>query len=60
MKHGEPIDITKRFHDRSFISCNVDQIPKVVEKVVSSAVNKVMMIFKSWRLCIRVTQVLKD
>ena len=32
MKHGEPIDITKRFHDRSFISCNVDQIPKVVEK----------------------------
>lgn len=23
MKHGEPIDITKRFHDRSFISCNV-------------------------------------
>ena len=23
-----------------FISCNVDQIPKVVEKVVSSAVNK--------------------
>ncbi|MEJ7183166.1 hypothetical protein WL286_13460, partial [Staphylococcus caprae] len=40
MKHGEPIDITKRYHDRSFISCNVDQIPTVVEKVVSSAVNK--------------------
>ncbi|MCE0455077.1 ATP-dependent RecD-like DNA helicase [Staphylococcus haemolyticus] len=40
MKHGEPIDITKRYHDRSFIRCNVDQIPTVVEKVVSSAVNK--------------------
>lgn len=40
MKHGEPIDITKRYHDRSFINCNVDQIPDVVEKVVSSAVNK--------------------
>ena len=40
MKHGEPIDITKRYHDRSFINCNVDQIPDVVEKVVSSAVKK--------------------
>ncbi|GGG84013.1 ATP-dependent RecD-like DNA helicase [Staphylococcus pragensis] len=40
MKHGESIDITKRYHDRSFINCNVDQIPDVVEKVVSSAVNK--------------------
>lgn len=40
MKHGESIDIAKRYHDRSFINCNVDQIPDVVEKVVSSAVNK--------------------
>ena len=39
MKHHEPIDITKRYHDRSFIHCNVEQIP-TVEKVVSSAVNK--------------------
>ena len=40
MKHGETIDITQRYHDRSFINCSVDQIPTVVEKVVSSAVNK--------------------
>ena len=40
MKHHESIDITKRYHDRSFIHCNVEQIPTVVEKVVSSAVNK--------------------
>lgn len=40
MKHHESIDITKRYHDRSFLHCNVEQIPTVVEKVVSSAVNK--------------------
>ncbi|PTF15211.1 ATP-dependent RecD-like DNA helicase [Staphylococcus devriesei] len=40
MKHGETIDITQRYHDRSFINCSVDQIPTVVEKVVASAVNK--------------------
>lgn len=40
MKHGEPIDISQRYHDRSFINCGVEQIPSVVEKVVSSAVNK--------------------
>lgn len=40
MKLGQPIDITQRFHDRSFINCGTDQIPTVVEKVVNSAVNK--------------------
>ncbi|MBY6178093.1 ATP-dependent RecD-like DNA helicase [Staphylococcus warneri] len=40
MKLGQPIDITQRFHDRSFINCGTDQIPIVVEKVVNSAVNK--------------------
>lgn len=40
MKLGESIDITQRFHDRNFINCSTDQIPSVVEKVVSSAVNK--------------------
>ena len=40
VKHGETIDITQRYHDRSFINCSVDQIPTVVEKVVASAVNK--------------------
>lgn len=37
---GEPIDITQRFHDRSFINCTSDQIPDVVDKVVQSAVSK--------------------
>ncbi|VED73517.1 exodeoxyribonuclease V subunit alpha [Staphylococcus warneri] len=40
MKLGQPIDITQRFHDRSFINCGTDQILTVVEKVVNSAVNK--------------------
>ncbi|MCI8279984.1 MAG: ATP-dependent RecD-like DNA helicase, partial [Staphylococcus xylosus] len=40
MKLGETIDITQRFHDRNFINCTTEQIPSVVEKVVSSAVNK--------------------
>lgn len=40
MKLGQPIDITQRFHDRSFINCGTEQIPNVVEKVVNSAVNK--------------------
>ncbi|MBC3133613.1 SF1B family DNA helicase RecD2 [Staphylococcus warneri] len=40
MKLGQPIDITQRFHDRSFINCGTDQIPTIVEKVVNSAVNK--------------------
>ncbi|UXR68466.1 ATP-dependent RecD-like DNA helicase [Staphylococcus pasteuri] len=40
MKLGQPIDITQRFHDRSFINCGTEQIPNVVEKVVKSAVNK--------------------
>ncbi|WP_214269461.1 SF1B family DNA helicase RecD2 [Staphylococcus pseudoxylosus] len=40
MKLGEAIDITQRFHDRNFINCTIEQIPSVVEKVVSSAVNK--------------------
>lgn len=40
MKMGEPIDITQRFHDRSFINCTSDQIPDVVDKVVQSAVSK--------------------
>ena len=40
MKVGEPIDITQRFHDRSFINCTSDQIPDVVDKVVKSAVSK--------------------
>ena len=40
MKMGQPIDITKRYHDRSFINCSVNQIPDVVDKVVTSAVAK--------------------
>ncbi|WP_105992638.1 ATP-dependent RecD-like DNA helicase [Staphylococcus simulans] len=40
MKLGQPIDITQRFHDRSFIPCTAEQIPDVVNKVVSSAVKK--------------------
>ncbi|OEK70337.1 RecD/TraA family helicase [Staphylococcus equorum] len=40
MKLGEAIDITQRFHDRNFIKCTTEQIPIVVEKVVTSAVNK--------------------
>ncbi|CAM3975812.1 ATP-dependent RecD-like DNA helicase [Staphylococcus schweitzeri] len=40
MKLGQKIDITQRFHDRSFINCQANQIPDVVEKVVTSAVNK--------------------
>ncbi|MGO3496190.1 MAG: SF1B family DNA helicase RecD2, partial [Staphylococcus equorum] len=40
MKLGEAIDITQRFHDRNFIKCTTEQIPTVVEKVVTSAVNK--------------------
>lgn len=40
MKLGQKIDITQRFHDRSFINCQANQIPTVVEKVVISAVNK--------------------
>ncbi|MDG0842612.1 ATP-dependent RecD-like DNA helicase [Staphylococcus equorum] len=40
MKLGETIDITQRFHDRNFIKCTTEQIPIVVEKVVTSAVNK--------------------
>ena len=39
MKLGQKIDITQRFHDRSFINCQANQIPTVVE-VVTSAVNK--------------------
>ncbi|MFQ3905979.1 ATP-dependent RecD-like DNA helicase [Staphylococcus sp. Mo2-7] len=40
MKLGEAINITQRFHDRNFIKCTTEQIPIVVEKVVTSAVNK--------------------
>ncbi|MEB7433521.1 SF1B family DNA helicase RecD2 [Staphylococcus pasteuri] len=40
MKLEQTIDITQRFHDRSFINCGTEQIPNVVEKVVNSAVNK--------------------
>lgn len=40
MKLGEPVDITQRFHDRSFIPCSTEQIPDVVEKVVNNAVQK--------------------
>ncbi|PWZ94996.1 ATP-dependent RecD-like DNA helicase, partial [Staphylococcus pseudintermedius] len=40
MKLGEKVDITQRFHDRSFIPCQTDQIPQVVEKVVNNAVQK--------------------
>ncbi|WP_251520282.1 ATP-dependent RecD-like DNA helicase [Staphylococcus sp. HKU1] len=40
MKLGQDIDITQRFHDRSFINCSTEQIPNFVEKVVASAVKK--------------------
>ncbi|SUK13618.1 RecD/TraA family helicase [Staphylococcus agnetis] len=40
MKVGLNVDITERFHDRSFIPCHIDQIPEVVRKVVTNAVSK--------------------
>lgn len=40
IKRNEPFDITKRYNDRSFIPCQTDQIPEVIEKIVTSAVNK--------------------
>ncbi|ALN76581.1 ATP-dependent RecD-like DNA helicase [Staphylococcus agnetis] len=40
MKAGLNVDITERFHDRSFIPCHIDQIPEVVRKVVTNAVSK--------------------
>ncbi|MCO4348024.1 SF1B family DNA helicase RecD2 [Staphylococcus agnetis] len=40
MKAGLNVDINERFHDRSFIPCHIDQIPEVVRKVVTNAVNK--------------------
>ncbi|WP_381420322.1 ATP-dependent RecD-like DNA helicase [Staphylococcus hyicus] len=40
MKAGLNVDITERFHDRSFIPCHIDQIPEVVRKVVTNAVKK--------------------
>ncbi len=39
MKLGPKL-ILHSFHDRSFINCQANQIPTVVEKVVTSAVNK--------------------
>ena len=58
MKVGEPIDITQRFHDRSFINCTSDQIPDVVDKVVKSAVSKGynMSDIQVLALCIKVMQ----
>ncbi|MCS4485608.1 SF1B family DNA helicase RecD2 [Staphylococcus americanisciuri] len=40
MKLGEEVDITKRYHDRSFIPCQTHQIPEIVDKVVTNAVQK--------------------
>lgn len=40
MKLGEEVDITQRFHDRSFIPCQTQQIPEIVDKIVSNAVGK--------------------
>lgn len=40
IKLGQPIDITKRYHDRNFIRCGAEQIPNVVEQIVSNAVTK--------------------
>ncbi|REH76724.1 ATP-dependent RecD-like DNA helicase [Staphylococcus felis] len=40
MKTGLNVDITERYHDRSFIPCHAEQIPSVVDKVVKNAVKK--------------------
>ncbi|MBI5975854.1 SF1B family DNA helicase RecD2 [Staphylococcus canis] len=40
MKSGMQVDITKRYHDRTFIPCHAEQIPDVVDKVVKNAVQK--------------------
>ncbi|MCG3400941.1 ATP-dependent RecD-like DNA helicase [Staphylococcus massiliensis] len=40
IKHKAPVDVTARFHDRSFIPCDTSQIADVVEKIVKNAVTK--------------------
>ncbi|QLK86006.1 ATP-dependent RecD-like DNA helicase [Staphylococcus sp. 17KM0847] len=40
MKLGQHVDITARYHDRSFIQCQTHQIPDIVDKVVTNAVSK--------------------
>lgn len=40
IKRDEPFDITMRLSDRSFIPCTAEQIPEVVNKIVSKAVAK--------------------
>ena len=60
MKLGQKIDITQRFHDRSFINCQANQIPTVVEKVVTSKLIKgiLWLIFKCLHQCIKEMPVL--
>lgn len=40
IKRNQPFDITARFNDRSFIPCSTEQIPSVINQVVSKAVDK--------------------
>src|SRR5699024_7702023 len=40
IKNNIPVSINEKHHDRSFISCNSNQIASVVEKVVQGAVKK--------------------
>ncbi|UXR70662.1 ATP-dependent RecD-like DNA helicase [Staphylococcus sp. IVB6238] len=40
IKLGKDVDITQRYHDRSFIPCQTHQIPEIVDKIVTNAVGK--------------------
>ncbi|GGB04303.1 ATP-dependent RecD-like DNA helicase [Macrococcus hajekii] len=40
IKRGQSFDIAARYNDRSFLPCSTDQIPTVINQVVSKAVDK--------------------
>lgn len=40
IKKNQPFDISARYNDRSFIPCRTEQIPSVINQVVSKAVEK--------------------
>ncbi|TDM15635.1 SF1B family DNA helicase RecD2 [Macrococcus bovicus] len=40
IKKNQPFDISARYNDRSFIPCRTEQIPSVINQVVSKAVDK--------------------
>ena len=59
MKLGQKIDITQRFHDRSFINCQANQIPTVVEKLLVLLIKGILwLIFKCLHQCIKEMPVL--